>query len=257
MAEPGTATQLSPASVFDRDSVAVVTGASRGVGRAVARSFAAKGLRVMLAARSADDLRALDDELTARHGDGRVAHARCDLRSADDIGRLADATREHFGGCDVLVSNAGIGWYKPFLEHTTGEIDDLVRVDLTAPMLLAHAFLPGMIERRRGLIVHVASDLARRFLPKMAPYVAAKFGLLGFSGSLLREVKEHGVKVTTVLPGLIDTSFGGDDPSAEGSRDDSWALRPEELAARIADLLELPPHVVIDELAVHPLHQDF
>ena len=119
-------------------------------------------------------------------------------------------------------------------------------------MLLSHALLPGMIARRRGAIVNVASDLARRYLANMAPYVATKFGLLGFSGSLLREVKQHGIKVMAVLPGIVDTGFGG---GAEGSRDESWALRPAALAAQIAGLLELPDNVVIDEVTIHPLHQ--
>jgi short-subunit dehydrogenase len=104
------------------------------------------------------------------------------------------------------------------------------------------------------MIVNIASDLARRPLANMAPYVAAKHGLLGFSASLLREVKSHGVKVSTVLPGIIDSAFNG---AVQGSKDEAWALSCDMLASRIADLLELPGSVVIDELVIHPLHQDF
>lgn len=99
---------------------------------------------------------------------------------------------------------------------------------------------------------NVASDLARRYLAKMAPYVATKFGLLGFLGSLLREVKDHGVKVTNVMPGIVDTAFGG---GAQGSRDESWALRPAALATQIAELMELSDNAVLDELTIHPLKQ--
>lgn len=233
---------------------AVITGASRGLGRALARVFVGRGLRVLLAARSERELANLCDELRDEHGAGRAHYAVCDLTEPDAPDRLQAACREHFGSADVLVNNAGVGAYTPFVEQSADEIRRTLRVDLEAPILLTHAFLPEMIEARRGLVIQIASDLSRRFLPKMSPYVAAKFGILGFSGSLLREVKEHGVKVVTVMPGIIDTAFGGGE---EGSREETWALRPELLAERVADLLDLPENVVIDELVIHPLHQDF
>jgi short-subunit dehydrogenase len=104
------------------------------------------------------------------------------------------------------------------------------------------------------MIINIASDLARRPLANMAPYVATKFGLLGFSGSLLREARAHGVKVSAVLPGIIDTAFNG---AQEGSKQEAWALRAKVLACQVVDLFELPENVVIDELTIHPLHQDF
>lgn len=146
-------------------------------------------------------------------------------------------------------SNAGRGHCKALADWSAREIADCNVLNLTAPMLLCHALVPGRVARRRGRAVNVASDLARRCLAKMAPYVATKFGLLGFSGSLLREL-DHGVKVTTVMPGVVDATFGG---GAEGSRDESWALRPAVLATQIAELMELPGNVVLDELTIHPL----
>ena len=230
---------------------ALVTGASRGLGAALAREMAERGYRLLLVARRIDELDALAASLRDAHG-AKVHTLAADLVDPAAPRRCADAALQALGPVDVLVNNAGFGHYKPLAEWTAREIADCNALNLTAPMLLAHALVPGMVARRRGIVVNIASDLARRYLANMAPYVATKFGLLGFSGSLLREVKDHGVKVTAVLPGIIDTAFGGGEA---GSRDESWSIRPALLATQIADLLELPDTVVLDELTIHPLKQ--
>jgi short-subunit dehydrogenase len=230
---------------------ALITGASRGLGAALAREMSSRGYRLLLVARQLGELNALAAALRGAHGT-TVETLGADLTDPAAPQRCADAALRLLGPVDVLINNAGAGHYKPLSDWTAREIADCVALNLTAPMLLAHALLPGMAARKRGMVVNVASDLARRYLANMAPYVATKFGLLGFSGSLLREVKEHGVKVTAVLPGIIDTAFGG---GTQGSRDAAGALRPAAVAAQIADLLALPDNVVLDELTIHPLQQ--
>ena len=198
----------------------LVTGASRGLGRALARGLLALGHCVVLTARPGAALEETGDLLRTEHG-----------------------SRVNW-----------IGAWKPPVEWSAQEVISCVDANLVAPMLLAQAALPGMMARRRGLIVNIASDLARRPLASMAPYVASKHGLLGFSGSLLREAKAHGVKVSTVLPGIIDTDFTG---ALEGSKEETWALRASALADYVLTLFALPANVVIDELTIHPLEQDF
>jgi short-subunit dehydrogenase len=236
-----------------RYQTAIITGASRGLGKALAVAIAARGLNVMLAARAEDELREVSETLAREHGE-RVACTITDLREPRSIGALFESTLSKFGPADVLVNNAGIGRYKPFMEWSEEEIIDTAYVNLTALMLCTKAALAGMIEARRGLVINIASDLSRRFLPQMAPYVAAKFGVLGFSGSLLREVKQYGVKICTVMPGIIDTNFND---SQEGTREETWALPPAILAERIAELLDQPEHLVVDEMVIHPMQQDF
>lgn len=233
----------------------MVTGASRGLGAALAREMAARGYRLMLVARSLEGLSRLADELRQAHG--ASVHIRAtDLCDPAALQACADAAERELGAVDVLVNNAGTGHYKPLAEWTPAEIAECTALNLTAPMLLARALVPGMAARGRGMVVNVASDLARRYLANMAPYVAAKFGLLGFSGSLLREVKHRGVKVTAVLPGIIDTAFGGDAATFQpGQRDPRGALDSVLLAQQIANLLELPDNMVMDEIVIHPLHQ--
>jgi len=232
----------------------LITGASRGLGAALARTVARRGHRVFLAARSPAELEQRAAEIARLHGSAAVAWQACDLRHGAQADALAAAATRTLGGVDVLINNAGIGAYRPFLENRVEELDEVLALNLAAPMRLAHALLPGMLERGRGYLIHVASDLARRPLARMAPYVASKHGLLGFAASLHREFRAEGIRVTTVLPGIIDSAFNG---ATEGSRDARWALPTDALAEQIAALLELPPTMVIDELVVHPAEGDY
>jgi short-subunit dehydrogenase len=131
---------------------------------------------------------------------------------------------------------------------------DGTRSDLPGPPIRAGDAVERVSRIWLGTIVNIGSDLSRRFQPRMAVYAATKFGLLGFSGSLMREVKDRGVKVVALMSGSIDTSWGGFAP--EGSRDARYALRPDELAAVIENLLDLPEHLIVHELVIHPSGQD-
>lgn len=231
---------------------ALVTGASRGLGRHVARALGAAGMNVALVARTAGDLHAAAAEVEA--AGGRALALPLDVR---DRGAFEDALRrtaEAFGGLDVLVANAGLSPIKPFAAWSPAEIDEVLDVNLRALLHNTHAALPYLQARGRGQLVVVASDVGRKPAPNLAPYAAAKHGAVGFAGSLLREVKGQGVRVTTLLPGIIDTYFAG---GAEGTRDVAWALRPAAVAATILWVLRQPAHVVLDEVTVHPLGQDF
>ncbi len=240
-------TPLSP------HKTALITGASRGLGAALANSLAARGMNLVLVARNANELIGVAQAIEKTYGLGATTIA-CDLGDPSSLQSLCERLQTSGDGIDVLVNNAGVGTYKPLADWSTEEIRQCSDVNIVAPMLLAKAVLPGMISRRSGYVINIASDLSRRPLANMAPYVASKHALLGFSHSLLREVKMYGVKVTAVLPGIIDTAFNG---ATEGSKEETWALRPAHLAERIADLLDLPQHVVIDEFTIHPMQQDF
>jgi NADP-dependent 3-hydroxy acid dehydrogenase YdfG len=234
------------------NTAALITGASRGLGRHTAHALAEAGCDLVLVARNEAELQAVAREVEER---GRRAVAVAgDVQDYATSQRAAEAAQQHFGRLDVVVANAGIGAYKPFLEHTPEELDATLGVNLRGLMYTCHAALPAMLEAQRGHIVCVASDVGRRPVAKMAPYVAAKHGVVGFAASLLREVKDRGVKVTTLMTGIVDTYFGG---GAEGTREESWALRPRVVADGVVSLLRLPAHVVIDEVTMHPLGQEF
>ena len=232
------------AEVDLRGQVAIVTGASRGLGRHIAMQLARKGVRVAVGARTEIDPRETGAELAVS----------IDVARWDSVERGVAAVRERFGRIDILVNNAGVGWYKPFEEWTVDELDLAIDVNLKGTIYMTRAVLPEMIASGYGQIVNVASDLGRRMLPNMAAYVASKFGVVGFAGSLLREVKGKGVKVMTITPGIIDTFFGG---GTEGTKEETWSLRPEFVARTVVEMLELPRHWVVDELSIHAMGQEF
>jgi short-subunit dehydrogenase len=221
-------------------STAIVTGASRGIGLALGRVFLSRGLNVILAARTPPP------ELTEHW-------IETDVAEEESVRGLVAAARERFGRVDVLVNNAGIGWARSFAETDVETIRRTIDVNLLGALLCTRAVLPDMLAARRGLIVNIGSDLSRRFSPGLAVYTATKFGLLGFSGSLLREVKDQGVKVTAILPGVVDTAFG--DFGAEASRDPQRGIPPAWLADKIAAVLDDPDELVVDELILHPIGQ--
>ena len=233
------------AEVDLRGQVAIVTGASRGLGRHIAMQLARKGVRVAVCARTAID----PGEIGAD-----AIFVEIDVARWDSVERGVAVVRERLGKIDILVNNAGVGWYKPFDEWSVAELDLAIDVNLKGTMYMTKAVLPEMQTSGYGQIVNVASDLGRRVLPGMAAYVASKFGVVGFAGSLLREVKGKGVKVMTITPGIIDTSFGG---GTEGTKEETWSLRPEFVAKTVVEMLELPRHWVVDELSIHAMGQEF
>lgn len=223
-----------------RYRTAVVTGVSSGLGLAVANAFANLGLGVVGASR------------TEPPPESGFDWCRADIAVDDDVQRLFEFARKRHGDVDVLVNNAGGGWVQRFEDSDPKALRELVDVNLTGQILCTHAAVTQMLERERGLIINVASDWARRYAPEAAVYAATKFGLLGFSGSLLREVKDRGVKVVCVMPGAIDTGWGG---AAVGSREAHTAMPPADLAQVIAGLLKLPEHLLVHEIVAHPIRQ--
>lgn len=231
---------------------AVLTGASRGLGRQIAHRLAQAGMHVALCARNEADLQAVATDVVAQGGSASV-HV-LDVRNTHAIHQIVQAIKAERGAIDVLINNAGLSWYKPLVEWTTEEVETVLLVNLNGLIHMTHAVLPHMIERQSGQIINIASDIGRRVVPNMAPYVAAKHGVVGFSGSLLREVKDQGIRVSVLLPGIIDTYFGG---AEEGSRDPSWAMHPKDVADVIHTMLTQPRNIILDEVTVHPLGQDF
>lgn len=189
--------------------IALVTGASRGIGAATARELGRRGYALVLAARSADELGALAAELN--RGGALALAVRTDMSRTNEVERLARIALAQFGRVDVLVNNAGVGGHgRSFARMAPEDMQRMLAVNFTAPMLLTRALLPPMLERRSGAIVFVGSLAGRVALPGSALYSATKHGLRGLAQSVRREVKGRGVRVTLVAPGFIDTAMTRD-----------------------------------------------
>ncbi|MBK9655099.1 MAG: SDR family oxidoreductase [Rhodanobacteraceae bacterium] len=228
----------------------LITGASRGLGRHLALALARRGQGVIAAARDRERLLALAAEVPP----GMIKPMVLDLSDGATLAATVARAVASLARLSGVINNAGIGVYKPFIEHSERESLDILQVNLAAVVQVCHAVLPKLLAQGSGHIVNIGSDLARRPLANMAVYAASKHGLAGFSQSLLREVKGAGIRVSLINPGIIDTDFGG---ASEGSRDESWSLRPAQLAELIVQLIEQPGTLLVDELTVHPLGQDF
>lgn len=186
-----------------RDAVAVVTGASSGIGESTALLLARGGATVVLAARRLERLEALAERIGA-HG-GEALPVRCDVAEPADLAELVARTDEAYGRCDVLVNNAGIPGGGPFRGLSPAQIERVVRVNLLGVMLGTRAFLPMMLQRRRGHVVNVASLAGRYATPGSAVYGASKHAVVAFGESLYYELKPFGILVTTVNPGFTKT----------------------------------------------------
>jgi 3-oxoacyl-[acyl-carrier protein] reductase len=228
-----------------QDQVALVTGAGRGIGRAISLALAAEGARVVLAARSADQLRAVAAEIAAADGAAEVEPA--DVSREADVQRLFAGIAARHGRLDILVNNAGAGSFGPLRDFPAAELDRILAVNVRGTFLCSQEAVRLMQPRRCGSIVSIASVVAFRGYPDQAAYAASKHAVLGMMKSLANEVQEHGIRVSAVLPGGVDTDMIGD---ARPDLDRSQLLQPEDIARTVLFLLTLPPHAAIDEIYI-------
>jgi 3-hydroxy acid dehydrogenase / malonic semialdehyde reductase len=221
-----------------RKPVALVTGASRGIGRSTALRLAADHDIIALA-RSTGDLETLAAEVKVLGSACRTITV--DLADHDATDRALAGTQ-----CDVLIANAGVGPMKPFLELTRDEWHRIVDVNFNSMFHVIRAVLPGMIARRRGHIVIVGSIAGRSAFVGGTAYAASKHAVAGFAESLMLEVREHGVKVTTINPGSVATAFSR-------KPDESWMLSPDEVADSIAHVIATPHDVLVHSVEIRAL----
>ena len=187
---------------------ALVTGASSGIGEAFARALAARGMALLLAARSEERLRTVAGAVAARHG-VRVETVSIDLAERDAPGRLLEIADERGFEPDLLVNNAGVGVLAPFTEVPLERQLEMVRLNIEALVALTALYLPRMLARRAGGVINLASTAALQPVPYLAVYAASKAFVLSFSEGLWAETRRHGVRVVAVTPGPVsDTRFG-------------------------------------------------
>ncbi|MCH7766899.1 MAG: SDR family oxidoreductase [Candidatus Acidiferrales bacterium] len=184
------------------NQVAVITGASEGIGAAIARRFAGEGARVVLAARSEEKLKALAEEL----GSERALAVPTDVTDAEQVKRLMARTREHFGGLDILVNNAGVGLYASVAEMAWADFEQMWKVNFFGVVRCIREALPDLRERR-GMVVNISSVAGKLAIPYLTGYCASKFALNAFSTGLRMELAQAGVRVVVVCPGTVRTPF--------------------------------------------------
>lgn len=226
--------------------VALVTGSGRGIGKAVALSLARSGCRLVVTARTAAQLEQVQQEIQAIGGDSKTVPA--DLTRDQDIERVVAEIRGAYGAVDFLVNNAGWGKRAPVARLKVEDLDQTLRVNLRAPMLLAKHLLPDMIEKGGGAVINIGSVSGKAGEANGAAYSASKFGLIGFTQSLYEEVREHGIKVAVILPGFVDTPMI---PPVK-QLDRSKMIQANDVAQSVLYVLNSPPTSCPVEITIRP-----
>ena len=230
------------------NQVAIVTGASRGIGKATALLLALQGAKVVAVARSADEL----NELTQKtHG----LAIQADITDEVDVQNVVAETLRRYGHLDILVCNAGIGSFQKLEDFDAAEWDQIFDVNVKGTFLMCKAVVPHFKQQRRGHIVGIASDVSKRAFPNGTAYGASKHAQDALLASLRKEVRPHGIKVSTIYPGLVDTYFNDSQPGK--SECEKTHLKPSDIAQAVRYVLEAPAHVVVDELMIHPVTQEW
>ena len=229
-------------------TTAFVTGATQGIGRATAFALGRAGYRVGACARTAAKVDALVAELRAEGVE--AAGASADVSDPAQVDRAVAAVVGELGEVGLLVNNAGVLIARPFEELTLEDWDTTMATNLRSLFLLTRAVLPAMRRKREGTVVNVASLAGRNGFVGGAAYAASKHGVLGFSRSLMLEVRKEGIRVIAICPGSVDTGMLREQPLLKS--DPQRILRPEDVADAIVHAVQLPQRALVSELDIRP-----
>jgi short-subunit dehydrogenase len=227
-----------------KGKVAVVTGAGRGIGRAIAVELARNGARVVVAARNVTEL----EETAQKAGSASVIPT--DVRKKDEVRRLLEDTTLRIGPIDILVNAAGIGVAGPVVDFSDSDYDAIFDTNLKSIFLASRLVLPSMMERRTGHIINIASIAGKVGSANLAVYCASKFGVVGFTQALAEEVRQHGIRVSLICPGSTDTSFLGSSSKSSKSRD--RMLSPSDIAHAVMTIVTQEANSFISEVIIRP-----
>jgi NAD(P)-dependent dehydrogenase (short-subunit alcohol dehydrogenase family) len=220
---------------------AIVTGGSRGIGLAIARALVTSDVNVMITGTKEKPLEDAIREL------GALAMAqRADVRDYADVERAFNAAAAHFGGVDILVNNAGVGVFTPVANMSIDQWHHVIETNVTGVFHCSRAVLPHLRKRGGGWIVNISSLSATNPFANGAAYCASKAALNAFSEALMQEVRHDGIRVATIAPGSVNTSFGDHESGSE------WKLSPDDVAHAVVDLLDHPPRSLPSRVEIRP-----
>jgi NAD(P)-dependent dehydrogenase (short-subunit alcohol dehydrogenase family) len=229
------------------NKTAIVTGGTKGIGFAIARSLVAAGASVSISARKEDEVKRTAADLN-ESGDGRCVGFVCDVRDEAQVRSFFANSHSALGGLDILINNAGIGIFAPVASTSGDDFRAVIETNLCGVFYCCHEAIPLMKQRGGGYIINISSLAGANPHANMAAYNASKFGLNGFTEALMQEVRHDNIKVSYIMPGSVNTEFGGDEPSPEKS----WQLQPDDIARVVIDLLQYPGRALPSRIEIRP-----
>jgi 3-oxoacyl-[acyl-carrier protein] reductase len=227
--------------------VALVTGGSRGIGRAVGEALLERGFRLFFCGRSPDLVEATKRELYVRYP-CRVDARLCDVRRQDEVDALVAWVLDGAGRLDVLVNNAGLGHFAPVDEISGDDFRETIETNLLGSFYAIRAAAPAMKKQGEGWIFNIASLAAKNAFAGGAAYNASKFGLVGMSEAAMLDLRHFGIRMAAICPGSVETDFG----SGVMKDGNSWRLQPEDVARVVTDLLDFPARALPSLIEIRP-----
>jgi NAD(P)-dependent dehydrogenase (short-subunit alcohol dehydrogenase family) len=230
-----------------KGKVAIVTGGTKGIGRGIAEALVREGVNVCISARSRSEIDQTLEALCALKA-GNATGIVSDVCNYSQVKPLFELTVSQFGGLDILINNAGIGLFQTVEEMTPEDFRSVIETNLFGVFYCCHEAIPLMKQRGGGYIINMSSLAGVNAHPKMAAYNASKFGLNGFSEALMQEVRHDNIKVSYIMPGSVNTEFGGDEPGA----DQAWQLQPSDIGKVVLDLLHNDSRALASRVEIRP-----
>jgi len=230
-----------------KHKTAIVTGGTKGIGRAITEALLREGVSVCVAARHHAEIDKTIKELNQGDEDRAIGFV-CDVRDYDQVKKLIDYTVKELGGLDILINNAGIGIFQKVEDTTPEDFRAVLETNVFGVFYCCREAIPQMKRRGGGYIINISSLAGVNAHPQMAAYNASKFGLNGFSEALMQEVRHDNIKVSYIMPGSVNTEFGGDSPSDEKN----WQLTPQDIARVVIDLLHHDDRSLPSRVEIRP-----
>lgn len=229
-----------------KNKVAIITGGTKGIGRAIAETLLKEGATVFICARDKFQLKRSLEELSSL---GRVDGEICDVRSASQVEAMINECVRLFGGVDILINNAGVGIFGKTVEETSPEdFEWVLKTNLFGVFYTCHYAIPFIKARNGGHIINISSLAGQNAHPKMATYNASKFGLNGMTEALMQEARQDNIKVSLICPGSVNTQFGNEEITEEKN----WQIHPQDIADVVLDLLNQKSNALSSKIEIRP-----
>lgn len=227
---------------------ALITGAGKGLGKAIALALAAEGVNLALVARTGSDLEKVSEQAKAINSSIKVVYATADVANIEEVNAACAKIAAEIGKIDILVNNAGTAKFGKFLELEVSEWENIIKTNLFGPYYFIKQLLPQMLERKSGDIVNISSSAGLKGSPLTSAYSASKFGLIGLSDSLMQEARKSNIRVFTLTPSTIATDLAIDNKLTDGNPDST--LQPEDFAELLVAHLKLPARALVKDVSL-------